>query len=241
MIGNDPIFLQAIEFLKTAKPFTYDYREIDLYNDGVDASQQEIKVIGNVLQVLDFPEYYEVYIQFNEPENSFIRIKKGIYLLTFYRFFLTFRHSGDRTNIYGVPFLLKLLLGKDLIVAEYPTPVEKSSLELVPGEIFSVLHGAGRYVLACKHVYCQATYFFFTKNFNQIRGVVSSSATTEKKLYIVQYITDDLKWEDEVIIPASKVANPFFIDLVSPKFKFEVTKDGSLDYNLYFYAKAWCY
>lgn len=233
--------MQAIENLRTNKPITYDYREIDLYNDGVDASQQEIKVIGNVLQVLDFPEYYEVYIQFNELENSYIRVKKGIYLLTFYRFFLTFRHSGDRANIYGQPFLLKLLLGKDLIIAEYPTPVEKSSLELVPGEIFSVLHGAGRYLLACKHAYCQLTYFFFTKNFNQIRGIVSSSSTTEKKLYIVQYITDELLHEDEIIIPANKVAVPFFIDLISPKFKFEVTKDTVLDYNLYFYTKAWCY
>lgn len=237
----DPIFLETIKRLKDKKPITYQYREIDLYNNEKDAIQQEHKILGNVLQVLDFPEYYEIHVQFNEIENSLIRLKRGIYLLNYYRFFLTFRHSGDKTNIYGVPFLLKLLVGKDLVAVEYPSPVEKSSLELVPGEVFTVLTGAGRYVLACKHAYCQATYFFFTKNFNQIRGVVSSSSTSEKKLYVVQYITDDLVWEDEITIPANKVSVPFFIDLVGSKFKFEVTKDGVSDYSLYFYAKAWCY
>jgi len=236
----DPIFLETIKRLKDKKPITYQYREIDLYNAGIDAIQQEHKVLGNVLQVLDFPEYFEIHVQFNEIENSLVRLKRGIYLLNYYRFFLTFRNSGSKTNIYGVPFLLKLLLGKDLVAVEYPSPVEKSSLELVPGEAFFVEHGANRYILACKHAYCQATYFFFTKNFNQIRGVASSDSTSQKELYVVQYITDDLIHEDEIILPPNKVAVPFFIDLVGSKFKFEVRKGSLYDYNLYFYAKAWC-
>lgn len=237
---SDPVFLATIDKLKKDKPVTYTYRAIDLYNDGVDANQKEHQIIGNCLQVLDFPEYYEILIQFNEPENAFVRLKKGIYLLDFYRFFLTFRHSGDKTNIYGMPFLLQLLIGKDLVAIEYPSPVEKSSLELVPGEIFDVPAGAGRYVLACKHAYCQATYFFFTKNFNQIRGLAKCTDVDGEKLYIVQSITEDLFLEDEVILPPNE-AVPFFIDLVGAKFKFEVTKCAESGYTLYFYAKAWCY
>ena len=236
----DPIFLETIKRLKNKKPITYQYREIDLYNDKKDAVQQEHKVLGNVLQVLDFPEYYDISIQFNEIENSPIRLKRGIYLLDYYRFFLTFRHSGDRANIYGVPFLLKLLVGKDLVLVEYPSPVEKSSLELVPGEIFSVPAGVGYYVLACKHAYCQETYFFFTKNFNQIRGMARSSLDMETKLCIVQYITDDLIWKDEITLYPD-ITVPFFIDLIGSKFKFEVFKHNIYDYSLYFYAKAWCY
>jgi len=235
----DPIFLETIKRLKDKKPITYQYREIDLYNEGIDAVQQEHKILGNVLQVLDFPEYFEIHVQFNEIENSLVRLKRGIYLLNYYRFFLTFRNSGSKTNIYGVPFLLKLLFGKDLVAVEYPSPVEKSSLELVPGEVFAITAGAGRYVLACKHAYCQATYFFFTKNFNQIRGVVSCSSATEQTLYVVQYITDDLIHEDEITIPPGE-SMPFFIDLVGSKFKFEVTKHATIDYSLNFYAKAWC-
>lgn len=236
----DPIFLETIKRLKDKKPITYQHRQIDLYNDGKDAVQQEHKVLGNVLQVLDFPEYYEIHIQFNEIENSLIRLKRGIYLLNFYRFFLTFRHSGDKENIYGVPFLLKLLLGKDLVAVEYPSPVEKSSLELVPGEVFTVPAGSGRYVLACKHAYCQATYYFFTKNFNQIRGMAKCTDVDGKDLYVVQYITEDLIWEDKIHLPPNETV-PFFIDLVGSKFKFEVTKHATTDYSLYFYAKAWCY
>ena len=236
----DPIFLETIKRLKNKKPITYQYREIDLYNDKKDAVQQEHKVLGNVLQVLDFPEYYDISIQFNEIENSPIRLKRGIYLLDYYRFFLTFRHSGDRANIYGVPFLLKILVGKDLVLVEYPSPVEKSSLELVPGEVFSIPAGEGRYVLACKHAYCQETYFFFTKNFNQIRGMVKILALAEPTmLYIVQYITDDLIWEDSILL-FEGVTIPFFIDLIGSKFKFEIDKIA-IPFDLYFYAKAWCY
>lgn len=235
----DPIFLETIKRLKDKKPITYQYREIDLYNEGKDASQQEHKVLGNVLQVLDFPEYFEIHAQFNEPENASIRLKRGIYLLNFYRFFLTFRHSGDRANIYGVPFLLKLLVGKDLVLVEYPSPVEKSSLELVPGELFTILHGAGYQTLTCKHAYCQATYYFFTKNFNQIRGLASHNTAGIKTLYITQFITEDLKLETRVDIPVGK-AIEFFVDLCCPKFKFSVERASEVDYTLYFYAKAWC-
>ena len=236
----DPIFLETIKRLKNKKPITYQYREIDLYNDKKDAVQQEHKVLGNVLQVLDFPEYYEISIQFNEIENSPIRLKRGIYLLDYYRFFLTFRHSGDRANIYGVPFLLKLLVGKDLVAVEYPSPVEKSSLELVPGEIFTIPKGVETYVLTCKHAYCQETYFFFTKNFNQIRGVIRSTAIDEQIFYVVQYITDDLMYKDVLFLPPY-TAVPFFIDLIGSKFKFEAVQYPIYDYSLYFYAKAWCY
>lgn len=241
MIARDPIFLEMIKKLKVEKPQNYRYREIDLYNDGKDAIQQETMIIGNVLQVLSLPTEVDVYIQFNETENPTFKLEEGIILFTFYRFFLTFKHT-ERETFYHKQFLLKYIVGKDFILASYPASVEKVSKILIDNESFSIPSGdpVVDWYLMCKN--SAPDYSLRIGNFNQLRGIVKSTSIREKIFTVAQY-TNFSKIESEVTLPKcqgeSYGTQEFFIDLVGEIIAFYVERDLYKDYELFLSAKLW--
>jgi hypothetical protein len=243
---SDPVFLEAIRRLQEDNPNNYEAREIDLYNGGKDAINQQVAIIGNVLQVLDFPEYCEIFIRFNEITNSLIRLKKGIFLFTFYRLFLSYKHT-DELDSDSQLILLKFLIGKDIISVEYPTPIEKASLEFVPAEYFLIPKGAGRYLVPCKHAfqYPEPSTFHVGK-YTQVRGIVcsESSIVVPTYLYVYQYFMRDVaiyvNYETKIVLPGYYNPVPFIIDLVAPNLQFWVDRDASVNWGLHLYAKAWC-
>ncbi|GAI97687.1 unnamed protein product, partial [marine sediment metagenome] len=213
---RDPIFLEMTKRLKTEKPQNYHYREVDLYNDGQDAFQQEIKTTGNVIQVLSLPIEADVHIQFNETENPTFKLEEGIILFTFYRFFLTYKHTSDH-------FLLKLLIGKDFIMANYPADIEKHSVVIVDAEKFIIPAGTGEHLLPCKNAWDTEVSYFTKRKFNHVRGMVAISlGPGERKFYIHDRISTTLIGEmSEIIIPSGS-STTFFIDLVGKRFCFSV-------------------
>ena len=249
MITGDPIFVELIKRLKEEKPENYHYREINLYNEGQDANEQEILGVGNILEILDFPEYCEIYIRFNESTNQPIRLTKGVFLFTFFRFFLTYKHTNI-LDAYNNPYLLKILIGKDLISIQYPTSVEKSFLTLVEGQTFDIdlLFPPGQLFYVLPGEFASQKPFpnsFDIRKYNQIRGIVGNQATTGiNYFYIRQYflyeniyqIADEVKIE----LPNSYTPIPFFVDLVAPYLQFCVERSSIHSLVVYLYAKAWC-
>lgn len=234
----DPVFLQAIARLKEDKPQNYNSREINLYNDGKDALQQEIIATGNVLQVLDFPEFCNIKIQFNEPTNPAITLRKGIYLFNFYRFFLTYEHIEQITDLYGNLLLLKLLISKELISATEPVKIKKDVKEIIEGSSFTITVGAGKQILSCPRE--DGSFYFWINGYNQLRGIAKQTHTSEKKLYIKQDVVGNLFLESEVIIPPNEEPVEFFIDLVGEVIRFYVEKDSSDQFGISLYCKLWC-
>lgn len=240
-IIRDPIFLEMIKRLKEEKPQNYHYREVNLYNDGKDAFQQEIKTTGNVLQVLSLPLEVDVYIRFNEIENPIFKLQEGIILFTFYRFFLSYKHT-ERETYYHKPFLLKLIIGKDFILASYPASVEKVSKVLVDNESWAIpTDPSGEvYYLMCKN--SAPDYSLQVGNFNQLRGIAKSTSIRTKSFIIAQY-TKVSKIESEIILPIcsgeSYGTHEFFVDLVGETIAFCVARDLYKDYDLSLSAKLW--
>lgn len=236
---RDPIFLEMIKKLKEEKPQNYHYREVNLYNDGKDAIQQEILTVGNVLQVLSLPTEVDVYIVFNEIENPIFKLEEGIILFTFYRFFLTYKHTEKKTY-YHKQFLLKLITGKNFILASYPAPVEKVSRILIDNENFLIPTGDIDHYLMCKN--SAPDYSLQIGNFNQLRGIVKSTSIREKIFTIAQY-TKVSKIESDITIPKcqgeSYGTQEFFIDLVGETIAFYIDRDLYADYDLFLSAKLW--
>ncbi|MBA7546246.1 hypothetical protein ES705_38631 [subsurface metagenome] len=231
-IIRDPIFLEMIKRLKIEKPQNYHYREVDLYNNGQDAVQQEIKTTGNVFQVLSLPIEADVRIQFNETENPTFKLEEGIILFTFYRFFLTYKHTGDH-------FLLKLLIGKDFIAVNYPADIEKHSVVIVDAEKFIIPVGSGEYLLPCKNAWDTEAHYFTKRKFNHVRGIVQISlGPGERKFYVHdRFSTTLIGIMTEIMIPSGS-ATSFFIDLVGKRFCFSVDQAVG-EYNLTLYAELW--
>lgn len=243
---TDPLFLKEIANLKKLKPSNYTLRELNLYNSGKDAIQQEIRFIGNVIQVLSLPKTTDIYIQFNEISNALIKLEEGILLFTFYRLFLTYKHTLELDSN-NEPYLLKLLVGKDFISVQYPTPVSKSFLEIVDGEDFLILKGSGRIPLPCRRASQNPQpYTFDISNHNQIRGLVCSESTifVPAYLYVYQFFMREQVysqiWSDTIELPGGYTTVPFILDLVSPNLQFWVDRDSEVNWGLHLYAKLWC-
>ncbi len=236
---RDPVFLEMIKRLKEAKPQNYHYKEVNLYNDGKDAIQQEIITIGNVIQVLSLPTETDVYICFNEIENPLFKLQEGIILFTFYRFFLTYKHT-EKETYYHKQFLLKLIIGKDFIMASYPVSVEKVSKVLIDNESWSIPTGDVDFYLMCKN--SAPDYSLQIGNFNQLRGIAKSTSIREQIFTIAQY-TKVSKIESKVTLPIcsgeSYGTQEFFIDLVGETIAFYITRDLYKDYELFLSAKLW--
>lgn len=233
----DPIFLEAIKRLKEGKPTTYQDRKIDLYNNGQDAVQQEIIIIGNVLQVISLPTEIDVYIQFNEPENAKIRLIEGIYLIDFYRIFLTFKHT-EKQNMFYEPYLLELIFGKDLISVQYPTPVEKTFEVLVDNEFYTVPEGAelgGFLRLFFKRANPQDGSIRIPRGYTQLRGLITSEATTPRKFRVYQG-GKILSYYDEQELPAFPGTDTLLLDLVGEVIRFDIYQEAlapSFDVNMF--------
>ena len=236
---RDPIFTEMIKRLKEAKPQNYHYREIDLYNNGKDACQEEIISTGNVIQVLSLPTETDVYIQFNEPENPTFKLEEGIILFTFYRFFLTYKHT-EKETYYHKKFLLRFIIGKDFIMATYPASVEKISKIFIDNESWSIPTGDVDFYLMCKN--SAPDYSLQVGNFNQLRGIAKSTSIREKIFTIAQY-TKVSKIESEVVLPKcqgeSYGTKEFFIDLVGETIAFYITRDLYKVYDFSLSAKLW--
>ena len=236
---RDPIFTEMIKRLKEAKPQNYHYREVDLYNGGKDAHQEEIVSTGNVIQVLSLPTETDVYIQFNETENPTFKLEEGIILFTFYRFFLTYKHT-EKETYYHKKFLLELIIGKDFIMASYPAPVEKVSKIFIDNESWAIPTGDIDFYLMCKN--SAPDYSLQVGNFNQLRGIVKSTSIREKKFTIAQY-TKVSKIESEVTLPICSGESygtiEFFIDLVGETIAFYIERDVYKEYELSLSAKLW--
>ena len=243
---RDPIFLELIKKLREAKPQNYRYREVDLYNDGKDAYQQEIITTGNMLQIFSFTGGTEVYICFNEMENPIIKLEPGIILFTFYRFFLTYKHT-KKLDAYNNRYLLRMLIGKDLISIQYPTPIEKNSLTLVEGQTFEIPYSEMSYILPCEFASQKPfSNSFDIRKYNQLRGIVGNQTIIDGENYfcIRQYFLYDNIYqigdETKIELPDSFAPTPFFVDIIAPYLQFYVTKTTQHELVLYLYAKAWC-
>lgn len=242
---KDPIFLEMIKMLKEEKPQNYHYREVNLYNNGQDAIHQNIIVTGNVLQVLSLPTEVEVYICFNETTNPLFKLEEGVILFTFYRFFLTYKHT-PQLDSNGHPYLLKFLLGKDFISVQYPTTVKKSFSEIVDSEYFLIPKGSGRIPVPCKRASQKPdVYTFDVREYNQIKGLVccDSSIPALTNLYVYQFFmraqVHSQIHSDTIVLPGAYNTEVFILDLVAPNLQFWVDRDSEVDWGLHLYAKLW--
>jgi len=227
MRTTDPVFLEMIKRLKEGKPITYQYREIDLYNDGQDAVQQETVIAGNVLNVLCLPRQHDVYIQFNEPENAKIKLTEGTYLINFYRIFLTFKHTEKR-NMFYEPYLLKLVFGKDLISVQYPALVEKTFEVFVDNEYYTVPKGAenpGFSRLFFKRTNSQDASIRIPKGYTQLRALITSEASTPRKFRVYQG-GRILSYYDEQELPAFPDTDTLLLDLVGEIIRFDIYQEA---------------
>ncbi len=237
MRTTDPVFLEMVKRLKEEKPITYQYRKIDLYNNGQDAVRQETIITGNVLNILCLPRQHDVYIQFNEPENTTIRLTEGTYLINFYRIFLTFKHT-EKQNMFGEPYLLKMIFGKDLISVQYPVLVEKTFEVLVDNEYYTVPEGAenpGFTRLFFKRADPSDGRIRIPRGYTQLRAMITSEANTPRKFRVYQG-GRILSYYDEQELPAFPGTDTLLLDLVGEVIRFDIYQEAlapSFDVNMF--------
>ena len=228
---RDPIFLKKLQQLKEQKPRNYSTRIIDLWNDGKDSYQQEITAVGNILVVIKVSKGHEVYVQFNEIENSSVPLQEGIYLIDFYRFFLTFKHM---TSAFGETSLL-LLIGKDVIPVLQPTAVKQAKKVIADGERFVI--SSSDYD-AYRHI----TSFSGLTQYNQLRGLIAweeGRITFERNVRIKQVGIKPYYLYDFMVGKDLDKAEPFIIDLVGNQIFFEIWMEGlETNVSVYLYAEV---
>lgn len=230
-ISTDPIFLKKIKELREKQLRTYSVRAVDLWNNGKDSYQQEIATIGNILVVVKLPKGHEVFIQFNEIENSIIPLQEGIYLFDFYRFFLTFKHT---TSSYG-DTTLELLVGKDVIPVFQPTAVKQAKKIIVDSEQF--IKNAPGY-----DQWLHVKAFSGLTQYNQLRGLIAWEQTdslAERNFYIKQTGTGFGYQHEFVVTKYVENAEPFIVDLVGDQLVFGIYMfTGEQPVTVYLYAEV---
>lgn len=235
---SDPLFLQAIEKLKENKPKTYALREINLYNNGADALQQEILITGNSLQVLHLPKEHPVTIQFNEANNDAFQLKEGNYIIDFYRFFLTYEHLDYRANDTTI---LKLLCGKDIIVAQQPVQVIRPVKVIVDDERDIVPNlGTGTFwPLNFKQTELGGV-TPIPKGYNQIRGLVKSYHSGDPRKFRIVQLSHSINSYSEFDLPTFDDPQFFLIDLVTNRVSFQMWQiAGGSAFNVDLFCNAW--
>lgn len=241
---EEELFLREVEYLRGKQPRNYVVKEINLYNQGKDAVDQEITIIGNVLQVLDFPDFREIYIKFNQTSNEAIRLRKGIFALTFFCFFLTYNHT-NQTDKYNKPYLLKILVGRDIVCIQYPSIIEKSYFTLSEGETFDIdlalppltLFGS----LPCE--FALSGNYFDIRKYSQIKGIVANQATSGVnyfyiRQYFLYYTVTQIIYDTKILLPLSYNPIPFIVDIIAPFLQFCIERDTAHSLVIYLYAKA---
>jgi len=234
---RDPIFLEMVKRLREQKPQNYHYREINLYNNGQDACQQEIIITGNVLQVLSLPAEVDVYIQFNEIENPILKLTEGIILFTFYRVFLTYKHT-EKQNMFYESYLLKMIFGKDLISVQYPTSIKNTSHVLIDNEHYTIPEGAenpGFDRLFFKCADPTDARIRIPKGYTQLKALITSEATTPRKFRVYQG-GRILSYYDEVELPAFPDTYPLLLDLVGEVLQLTIWQEAlapAFDVNMF--------